>query len=190
MTTTTKPYIIGIGGLKRHGKNSVAKCISAYYNKLSIQTGHYAFADKLKQEVAEGFNVRLGELEIHKEFWRPILQFWGTEFRRQYQKNDNYWISRLDEEIKMAIFDYHSSYKFIPLITDVRFPNELKYIKENYNGLTIWVNRNAGFDNTDKHASENSLTHADFDLIVDNNGTLEDLQGNINAALEHLKFGI
>jgi predicted XRE-type DNA-binding protein len=74
------------------------------------------------------------------------------------------------------------------IITDMRFPNELKAVKDR-NGITIRVNRNHKEYNpkgkfTDKeirsmydkpHESEIALDNAEFDYTIDNNGTIKDL---------------
>ena len=72
------------------------------------------------------------------------------------------------------------------IITDLRFPNELKAVKDR-GGVSIRVNR----DNeqvlkdkgihipkhllTPEHKSETALDDAEFDYVIDNNGTIEDL---------------
>lgn len=58
------------------------------------------------------------------------------------------------------------------LITDMRFPNELEAIK-NRDGITIRVNRNN--IKTENHASETALDNSEFDVVIDNNGSLKKL---------------
>lgn len=64
------------------------------------------------------------------------------------------------------------------IITDVRFPNELKAIKDR-NGINIRVNR-PYYDTSMKalvnaHESETALDNAEFDYTIDNDSTIEDL---------------
>lgn len=68
------------------------------------------------------------------------------------------------------------------IIPDIRFPNELAFVKEE--GISIWVERkSAGIKGEhNSHASENSISRDDADIIVNNDTTLYDL----NKAVEML----
>jgi hypothetical protein len=91
------------------------------------------------------------------------------------------------------------------IITDMRFPNELEAIKKR-NGISIRVNRDPIRDcnickygigcqlmfiecnGTDKgqtlqHPSETALDNAEFDHILDNTGTIEQLIENVKDIL-------
>jgi len=63
-----------------------------------------------------------------------MLQFWGTDFRRG--QDEDYWVKMLDYHIK---FLKNKGIRKI-YIPDVRFKNELKYIKDN-NGIYVDVIR-------------------------------------------------
>jgi len=75
------------------------------------------------------------------------------------------------------------------IITDLRFPNELKAIEER-KGITIRINRNY-VDNENKilkvdfeeHESETALDNATFSYIIDNNGTIEELIEKVKEIL-------
>lgn len=59
------------------------------------------------------------------------------------------------------------------IITDTRFPNELKAVKDK-GGLTIRIKRSTSDESI--HASESHIDRmADFDVEIDNNGTMADL---------------
>lgn len=64
------------------------------------------------------------------------------------------------------------------VVTDMRFPNEMQAVKDK-GGITIRINRPrvvlGGGDNLYEHESETALDNAEFDYVVDNNGTIEDL---------------
>lgn len=86
------------------------------------------------------------------------------------------------------------------IITDVRFPNEAQVIKER-NGIIIRVTRgqydpkctcglkasehhaNHGFIKAPEHESETALDDYDFDYIIDNNGTIEELIEKVRQIL-------
>lgn len=148
--------IIGIAGKKRSGKDTAAKIIKDIIGP-ACQILH--FADALKEEVADVCLVSLKEIEENKELFRPMLQWWGTEFRRKYQKDETYWIEQLDQKI---IPDW------VNIIADVRFPEEAEYIKRN-GGVLIRVDRYGGIGPKDSHLSETALDHyteLDFDHVI------------------------
>jgi hypothetical protein len=116
---------------------------------------------------------------------RWVLQYWGTEVcRRAF--HDDIWIASLENKLRNS--------KDHVVISDCRFPNEIASIK-NAGGQIIWVQRgelpdwyqtavdaNRGSNvaiNELKmrkiHASETAWVGTEFDLILDNNGTIDDL---------------
>ena len=145
--------LIGIAGKKRSGKDTAAKYIKEL---LGPQCQILHFADALKLEVADVCLVSLKEIEENKEIFRPMLQWWGTEFRKKYQKDETYWIEKLDEKIIP---------NWINIIADVRFPEEVDYIKRN-GGIVINVIR-MNHEMTDTHLSETALEDYDkFDEVI------------------------
>lgn len=84
------------------------------------------------------------------------------------------------------------------VITDMRFPNEMKAVKVR-EGITIRVNRNDYiFDNdgkriipsksytnidTTQHISETALDEAEFDYTIENDGTIEELIEKVREIL-------
>lgn len=105
---------------------------------------------------------------------RILLQKLGTECGREIIHN-NIWVNSL-----MA--DYNPTLNWI--VTDVRFPNEAQAIK-NHGGYLIRVNRNTGL--TSEHPSETALDNYDgFDLIIDNNGSLEEYQEKIRSLAQKI----
>lgn len=76
------------------------------------------------------------------------------------------------------------------IITDLRFPNELKAV-EDRNGITIRINRSEkgilfhsinSFNNS-QHPSETSLDNANFKYTIENNGTIEELIKKVKEVL-------
>jgi len=77
------------------------------------------------------------------------------------------------------------------IITDTRFPNELKAVKDR-DGITIRINRpQKGIDNQNTvmlHPSETSLDNAEFDYLINNNGTIKDLVEEIKKVFKDPKI--
>lgn len=136
--------------------------------------------------------------------YRELLQQIGTDLFRD-QLHPNTWVNATMAEYKPSVSYHVEILNFnkgtrervsedFPLeypnwiITDVRFPNELKAVKDR-GGISIRVNRPMGgskFEGTQEewnklvernkqsqHESETALDNAKFDYVIENNGTIE-----------------
>lgn len=123
----------------------------------------FALDDKTKNELST-----IKDAEGNYYTIRQLLQKFGTEVGRNI--SPNIWVDALMNDYKKAKLD---GYEKDWIVTDVRFENEAKAIREN-NGILIRVNRNTGFNDT--HLSETALdNYKEFDLVIDNNGTIDEL---------------
>jgi hypothetical protein len=108
---------------------------------------------------------------------RDLLQKLGTEAMRN-GLHQNVWVNALFADFKE---DMHW------VVTDMRFPNEYKAIKDK-GGITIRVNRPGhGTSMTDlasAHPSETALDGFDFDYTINNDGDLEKLISLVREILE------
>ena len=108
---------------------------------------------------------------------RDIMQVLGTDLLRQ-GFNNNIHVAATLGSIK-------ENEKVI--ITDMRFPNELEAVKK-HNGITIRINRGL-VERTGKmiqgpeHISETVLDDAEFDYVIENNGTIEELIEQVKKIL-------
>lgn len=144
----------------------------------------HAFADKLKNCISliagftdlwtESGKNTLSQFEnTHQLTYRELLQQFGTEVCRNIDKN--FWI-------KALFMNYKKSDNWI--IPDVRFINEADSIKK-YNGIIIKVIRNS--NNLDKHVSELEIDSINnYDYLINNNGSLEELIESICLLYENL----
>lgn len=180
--------LIGITGHKFSGKSTVAKMLSEMLGYKVV-----SFADKLKdvtcvltgctRENLEDYDFKEGQL-IPKYLWaycgdaeiptyRAFLQHFGSEVMRGV--NDNIWIdctlSNCGENC---------------IVSDCRFPNEAKAIKER-GGIVIKVVRPDAKAN-DSHQSETRIDEIVPDIIIENNSDLKALQGNVSALVELWKI--
>ena len=105
---------------------------------------------------------------------RYLMQRFGTEFIRN-QVESKAWILMADKE-------YNE--KGTLIIKDVRLENEAQWIQEN-NGVIIRVDREEVNKSIDTHISERSLDKKYISAIVENNGTIEELQNGIEMLLEY-----
>jgi hypothetical protein len=121
---------------------------------------------------------------------RLLLQLLGTEAGREII-HPNIWVNALfadykptgDNLLEGEVRRVREEDLIYPkwIITDVRFPNEAKAIKDK-GGIVIRVNRNNGTRaiDTNPHPSETALDDYDgFDYVVENDGSIEDLVDKI-----------
>jgi hypothetical protein len=124
---------------------------------------------------------------------RWILQWWGTEVcRRGF--HDDIWIASLENKLRTTSDDI--------VISDCRFPNEIAAIKAQ-GGYVIRVCRGEDPDwflaaqkhllqgsslpDDIPHQSEWAWADTEFDRIVDNNRSLDDLYQQVNDLVRDLR---
>jgi hypothetical protein len=131
---------------------------------------------------------------------RWVLQYWGTEVCRQ-GFHDDIWIASLENKMRRTTDNI--------VISDVRFPNEIKAI-HNAGGTVIRVKRGDDPDWYDAaismnkgergnmtwalskhkieslgiHASETAWVGGDIDIVIENNGTIDELYESIKNQVE------
>jgi hypothetical protein len=207
--------IVGISGFIGSGKDTVADYLIRFkgFQRMS-------YAGPLKDAVAAIFNWDRELLEgntKHSREWRDqidpwwadrldiphltprwVLQHWGTEVGRR-AFHDDIWIASIENKLRETKNDI--------VISDCRFPNELKSIKR-AGGVTIRVSRGPNPDwynaavefskgyyspgykeainvleSFNVHASEYSSVGLDYDYYVDNNGTIDQLHSRIDSII-------
>jgi len=173
--------LIGIAGRAGAGKTTMAKLIQA----ISVKRFHiYPLADAVREEIAdalapwmpwtkEEFVAYMKDPET-KAIFRLLMQWWGTDFRRNLCGED-YWLKKLWR--KLRVLDTGA------IIDDVRFMNEVDWIKE-HGGAMVYVYRPGGPAMPEEHArhvSEQSLSHEMpvWDHVLVNDGSLEDFEDRV-----------
>lgn len=180
--------LIGITGKAFCGKDSVANIIKAQDKRFL----KYSFAAPIKSVCKDLFewdesHVNGDLKEVVDPFWgvspRYAMQKFGTEFGRDLI-NKNMWVMKAQK-----VLDKH---KFV-VVPDVRFPNEVAWIRQN-NGLLIKVER-PGAETTalNQHASEmgigDEFGKVPTDTIIVNDGDLSHLTKVVVTILENCKNG-
>lgn len=134
MTMNLDYKIIGIAGNARSGKDTLGENFVKILSDQGIKAKKYSFAHELKKSVDDFLIREIGisaftEDEEEKKTIRPFLVFWGTDMMRKI--NNNIWV----EKIESSLYDNH-----VNIITDLRFDNELRWIKDN-KGLSVLIKR-------------------------------------------------
>lgn len=199
--------IIAFTGYKNCGKDTAANILETCLldhggvKKLSI-------AQPIKQITTQLFDVTLEELESlkrnqhHKimlvdtsfmgrlKFFlfgnnraamtiREFFMYFGTNIMRSFF-GDNVWINILKQEIKKNNADFI-------IISDLRFKSEYKALSQikDYSLYIIKISRPDAVLDTN-HASETEINHIPAHYKLDNNGTIKDLEYNINDILVNI----
>jgi hypothetical protein len=199
--------IIGVCGFIGSGKDTIADYLVNFHG-----FRRESFANSLKDAVAhvfgwdrtmlEGRTKQAREWREQVDPWwaerlnmpnltpRWVLQYWGTEVCRK-SFHDDIWIASLENKLRNS--------KDHVVISDCRFPNEIKSIKD-AGGIVIrvkrgpepsWyqdaVNMNAGNTNMNWmisktkmeqlgiHASETAWVGTKFDAVLTNDASIDDL---------------
>jgi hypothetical protein len=185
---TVADYLVNFHGFKRESfANSLKDAVSMVFGwDRELLEGRTKQSREWREQKDEWWSKRLGR-DITP---RWVLQYWGTEVVRKGFHNDT-WVASLENRLHQTQNDI--------VITDCRFPNEIRAIKAaGGNVIRIkrgpepdWyqaaLNYNAGkrkigwalgkeeLHSKGIHPSEYSWVGSDFDTVLINDGTLNDL---------------
>jgi hypothetical protein len=194
--------IIGICGFIGSGKDTVADFLVNFHEfrresfastlkdsvaavfgwDRTLLEGRTAEAREWREQVDPWWAERL-DMPTLTPRW--VLQYWGTEVALK-SFHDDIWIASLENKLRNS--------KDNIVISDCRFPNEIQAIKK-AGGQIVWVQRgalpewyddavsanqgnNIGINNMKLrkiHASEWAWLGNEFDHVIDNNGTIDEL---------------
>ena len=158
-----------ISAKARHGKDTAAAMMAEYLESKGKRVLITHYADLLKFICTKFFGWN-GDKD---EAGRTLLQRIGTDVIGK--KNPGYWAEFIVEILEFFKDDW--DYVLIP---DTRYPVEIFTMKENFETVTLRVER-PGFESNlteeqKQHASEVSLDSYRFDGIIYNDSTLEEFE--------------
>jgi hypothetical protein len=186
---TVADYLVNLHHFRRESfANTLKDAVSAVFGwDRTMLEGRTKQAREWREQQDNWWTNRLGIVITPR--W--VLQNWGTEVCRN-GFHDDIWIASLENKLRNSTDDV--------VISDCRFPNEIAAIKQS-GGLVVrvvrgaepaWydaaVSRNRGpdgnatwslsgrkLDQLGVHDSETAWVGTKFDVVLDNNGTLDDL---------------
>lgn len=190
---TIADYLVNIHGFRRESfANSLKDAVAAVFgwDRIMLE-GRTRQAREWREQVDPWWSQRLNMPNLTP---RWVLQNWGTEVCRQ-GFHDDIWIASLENKLRTVQDEV--------VISDCRFPNEIaairrlggKVIRVRRGAEPDWyedaVNVNSGPTNMcwtmskmrisqlGVHASETAWVGTDFDHVLDNNGTLDELYNQV-----------
>ena len=198
---TIADYLVNIHQFRRDSfANTLKDAVSAVFGWDRDMLEGRSKKSREWRETRDGWwSERLGR-EITP---RLMLQLWGTEVCRQ-GFHDDIWIASLENKIRQSEDDV--------VISDCRFPNEIQAIR-NAGGIVVrvirgpepewyddcvvmnrgpvrnlsWALSRERMERTGIHASETAWVGTEFDVVIDNNGTMDDLYRQINDLVQDLQ---
>jgi hypothetical protein len=175
--------IIGLSGYAQSGKDSVANILVEKYNFTRV-----AFADPIRnllwdlnpvlktdytlQGIVSAYGWDVAKTQFPEV--RRLLQELGVSARKRL--GEDIWVIAALHEMDDATKNY--------VITDVRFENEAVMIRQL--GGELWRIQRPGVEAVNRHISETALDKYKWDRVLDNEGTLKDLELVVQTRVEPL----
>lgn len=163
----TKVYVLA--GKAKSGKDSAGKIIERYYGNQKVIK--YSPTMYLKDYIMK-ISTWNGKDETKP---RDLLQSLGAELKERYP---NFFIKRMEEDIR-----YLSLYTDVIIITGIRLIKELEFLKNQFNGILIKLEKNEDNGLTIKQKNDITETEVDsfndFDYVIKNNGNLNELEKEV-----------
>ena len=190
---TVADYLVNFHEFRRESFASTLKdAVAAVFGwDRTLLEGRTKEAREWREQVDPWWATRL-DMPTLTPRW--VLQYWGTEVCRK-GFHDDIWIASLENKLRNS--------KDNVVISDCRFPNEIQSIRD-AGGQIVWVQRgelpnwydtaiaaNRGHNWAVQdlkmrqiHASETAWVGTDFDSVIDNNKTIDDLYKQASSLLE------
>ena len=194
---TIADYLVNIHEFKRESfANTLKDAVAHIFGwDRELLEGRTKQSRAWREQPDEWWSNRLGR-EITP---RWVLQYWGTEVARR-GFHDDIWIASLENKLRTITDDV--------VISDCRFPNEIAAIKsaggrvirvvrgpdpdwypfaltvnEGQKNIT-WSRAKMQLEKFNIHASETAWIGTEFDAVVENNASLDDLYQQINGLVQ------
>ena len=174
--------VILLCGWKGSGKDTIANYLTKKHNYK-----RFAFADSLKDEISNDYNIKRELFDCRKSKEKKIFipklndyfsprELCITIGQERKKFDEYYWVNKV-------VKDINCSKNVKCVISDCRFPIELNRFKlSNFNCISIWVNR---FDkNNSSDITETSLSYTNCDYFINNKNDFSTLYVEIEKILK------
>jgi hypothetical protein len=198
---TIADYLVNVHEYRRESfANSLKDAVAQVFGwDRTMIEGRTKAAREWREQVDTWWAQRLDMPDLTPRY---ILQHWGTNVLRQHF-HDDIWIASLENKLRNSQDNI--------VISDCRFPNEIKAINQS-GGVVVRVQRGSEPDwmphainymsgpstigwsigkhvleSAKVHASEYSWAATNFDRVLDNNGTMDQLYEQLNGLVRDLQ---
>ena len=195
---TIADYLVNLHHFRRESfANTLKDAVAQVFGwDRTMLEGRTKQAREWREQVDPWWSQRLGIPHLTPRF---ILQQWGTEVCRK-NFHDDIWIASLENKLRNSKDDV--------VISDCRFPNEIRAIKQaggivvrvvrgvepewydaavsrnrGPNGNSTWALSGRRLEQMGVHASESAWVGTKFNVVLDNNGTLDDLYQQVKQLI-------
>lgn len=176
------PKIFIVSGKARNGKDTTCNMIREYYEDKGLKTINLQYSSYIK-EYAKKISDWDGSEETKP---RELLQYLGTEIIRE-KIDYNFFVNRIIDDIKVYSFFFD-----IITISDARAKVEIDKVRDSFSNVkAIKVIRTNFYDGLTceqrKHFTETDLDdYENYDYILENDSTLDDLNKKVIKLLEEI----
>lgn len=191
---TAADYLVNFHEFKRESfAASLKDAVAAVFGwDREMLEGRTKSSREWREQVDTWWANRLGMPQLTP---RWVLQYWGTDVLRGHF-HDDIWIASVEHKVQQSLDSI--------VITDCRFPNEIAGLKSQ-GAKIVWVQRGplpdwynlAIQENVHKseaakwelikrkiHASETSWVGTEFDAVINNNGTIDQLYSQLKSLVQ------
>jgi hypothetical protein len=195
---TVADYLVNLHHFRRESfANTLKDAVSAVFGwDRTMLEGRTKQAREWRELQDNWWTNRLGMVITPR--W--VLQNWGTEVCRN-GFHDDIWIASLENKLRNSTDDV--------VISDCRFPNEIRAIKKaggrvvrvvrgpepewynaavsqnrGPNGNSTWALSGRQLEQLGVHESETAWVGTKFDVVLDNNSTLDDLYQQVKRLVQ------
>ena len=181
----TAQLLIGLAGRARPGKTTAANHLANTYDLVT-----YALADPLREGLMNIFNLSPCDFDDERKElmidWlgrspRELMQSMGTDWGR-HQVHPELWLLLAEKNLEFLGQTNDNARGFV--ISDLRFENEADFVRKR-GGMVIHVLRPDAME-VNPHTSEAGISIQDNDLVLHNDGAIEDLFGQLDEIFEAL----
>lgn len=198
--------VVGLGGLAGSGKDAFAAALSRHSSRPTFVMGmsdtlrEYVFVmdpiidkngnhykDVRQSLVDSGMSDDDVYVQMKHDYpeLRRFLQVMGTDLFRN-KVSQSYWVDCMKHSVEAWIeLNGHDANV---VVTGMRFPNELSAVKELEGSVLLYVQRPVVemSASSSAHNSEKSVTSEDFDEVVYNDSTLNELDTKARSVAKFL----
>lgn len=181
----TAQLLIGLAGRARTGKTTAASHLANTHGLVT-----YAFADPLRDGLMHIFNLSPCDFDDERKEltidWlgrspRELMQSMGTEWGR-HQVHPELWLLLAEQNLEFLGQTNDNARGFV--ISDLRFENEADFVRKR-GGIVIHLLRPDAVE-VNPHVSETGIGIQDNDMVLHNDGAIEDLTGQLDEIFEAL----